>query len=325
MRVSLPGRYSLERVFDDVCEALPDDIDASIVHLPFDSRGLAPRLRNLAFTARLRADVIHVTGDVQYCALAVRRRRCVLTVLDLESLERLRGLRKQALSLLWFRLPTWWAGRVTTISRATREDLVRHLPSRAAKTTVVPCPVGPAFLQARRPPRRQHPAQVLQIGTAPNKNLERLVDALGPLPVHLRIVGTPTEAQRTLLEASPVPYSLVRNLSEDELIREYLASDVLTFVSTYEGFGLPIVEAQALGLPVITSDRSSMPEVAGDGALLVDPGSTLAIRAAVVRVLESPDLAEELVARGRRNVQSYLPEAVAAGYAEVYRAMARPS
>jgi len=163
--------------------------------------------------------------------------------------------------------------------------------------------------------------QVLQVGTNPNKNLERLVQAIAPLPVHLRIVGSLSEEQQVLLNTSGLSYSSVANLSEEDLVGEYSGSDVLTFLSTYEGFGLPIVEAQAVGLPVITSNVSSMPEVAGDGAVLVDPFSYEAIRDAVVRLLESPDLAEQLVTRGRQNVQRYLPGAIARMYADIYREM----
>lgn len=324
MRTTRPGRFSVERVFSDICEAFPRDIDARIVRLPFDSRALIPRLRNIAFTARLRADIIHVTGDVHYCALGIRRRRCVLTILDLESLQRLRGLRKLVLSVFWYRLPTWWANRVTVISEATKNDLVRHVPSCAGKVTVVPCPVGPDFLKVQQGLRTGRLPQVLQIGTAPNKNLERVVDALAALPVHLRILGTPTDKQRRLLEAAPLSYSVVSNLSDEELRLEYASSDLLAFVSTYEGFGLPIIEAQAVGLPVITSNVSSMPEVAGEGALLVDPFSIEAIRKAVDHVLGSPEVAEMLAMKGRENAQAFLPAAIAATYAGIYCGMKLP-
>lgn len=321
MRAAAPGRYSLERVFTDAYQALPTDIDASIVWLPFESRGLIPRLRNLGFTSRLRADVIHVGGDVHYCALAIRRCRSVLTVHDLATLHRLRGLRRRAFFILWYRLPTWWSARVTTISQTTKNELVGSLPTRANKTSVVPNPVGMAFLTARRTPQQRELPQVLQIGTGINKNLDRVIRAVAPLPIHLRIVGQLSEKQRLLLGSTPLSYSVVENLCEEDLVREYTGSDVLTFISTYEGFGLPIVEAQAVGLPVITSNVSSMPEVAGDGALLVDPLDTGAIRDAIALLVKSPDLAQSLVTRGHQNVRRYLPESIAEMYAQIYRGM----
>lgn len=322
MRAPQVGQYSMERVFEDVCSALPADIDVTIVRLPFESRGIVRRVRNLAFTARLQPEVVHVTGDVHYCCLAVRRKRCVLTVHDLSSLHRLVGLRKQLYFLCWFRLPTWWAARITTVSRATRDELLRSLPGRAPKVSVVPNPVKTSFLVAERAPAERRLARVLVVGTAPNKNLERVVTALEGAPVQLRIVGPVTSHQRHQLQRSGLAYEAVERLSDDELIREYTESDLLVFVSTYEGFGLPIVEAQAAGLPVVTSDLSAMRETAGDGALLVDPFDVLAIRDAVARLLDSSELARSLVEKGRRNAEHFSPPAIAALYARIYRDLA---
>ena len=72
------------------------------------------------------------------------------------------------------------------------------------------------------------------------------------------------------------------------------------FASTYEGFGLPIVEAQAIGLPVITSNMPPMNDTAGDGALLVDPLDEGEIRTALEQLLHSPDVARQLSEQGRR-------------------------
>ena len=94
---------------------------------------------------------------------------------------------------------------------------------------------------------------------------------------------------------------------------------MVVFASLYEGFGLPILEAQAMGRPVITSNFGAMREAAGDGALLVDPYSVGAIRAAILRLKNEPGLREELVRKGRENAEKYRGAAVAERYAEIYR------
>jgi glycosyltransferase involved in cell wall biosynthesis len=111
-------------------------------------------------------------------------------------------------------------------------------------------------------------------------------------------------------------------LTDGELVEAYRCCDMVVFASLYEGFGLPILEAQAMGRPVITSNFGAMREAAGDGALLVDPYSVEAIREAVLRVKREPALREDLIAKGRANAERFRAEAVAERYAEIYRNLA---
>ena len=94
------------------------------------------------------------------------------------------------------------------------------------------------------------------------------------------------------------------------------------FASLYEGFGLPILEAQAIGRPVITSDRWSMPEAAGRGARLVDPENVRDMRSAVEHLVTDAAARRELVEHGFANVERFRPAAVAAQYEAVYERVA---
>ncbi len=73
------------------------------------------------------------------------------------------------------------------------------------------------------------------------------------------------------LEECKIEYENFIDISNEELVKKFIECDMLLFASTYEGFGMPIVEANIVGRPVITSNILSMPEVAGDAAILVDP------------------------------------------------------
>ncbi|MCX7680021.1 MAG: glycosyltransferase family 4 protein [Spirochaetes bacterium] len=94
-------------------------------------------------------------------------------------------------------------------------------------------------------------------------------------------------------------------VNDDELVALYNLADCYLYPSLYEGFGLPILEAQACGCPVITSDVSSCPEVAGDGALVVNPYDVAQISNAMELVVCNSKVKKELIARGKENVKNY--------------------
>jgi glycosyltransferase involved in cell wall biosynthesis len=93
---------------------------------------------------------------------------------------------------------------------------------------------------------------------------------------------------------------------------------MVVFASTYEGFGLPIVEANATGRPVVTSNIFSMPEVAGDAGCFVDPFDASSIRAGIVRVVEDEAYRQGLIKKGFKNVKRFRADAIAHQYAELY-------
>ncbi len=95
------------------------------------------------------------------------------------------------------------------------------------------------------------------------------------------------------------------NIPHDEMPLLYNAADLLLYPSFYEGFGLPILEAQACGTPVITSNLSSMPEIAGEAALLVDPEDIEAITKQIKSIMESKTLQQELSEKGLKRAKEF--------------------
>jgi glycosyltransferase involved in cell wall biosynthesis len=163
---------------------------------------------------------------------------------------------------------------------------------------------------------------ILQIGTAPHKNLANLARACAGLNVELRIIGEPDEESRNVLKQSGISHSSVTNLSDAEVRQEYDNADIVAFCSTFEGFGLPVIEAQAMRRPVITSNLSPLREVAGDGgALLVEPHDPASIRTAITKLIADPELARQLVSRGSENVKRFSPEQIALEYGALYDRM----
>lgn len=315
-RRPLPGYHSIEKLFSAVRGALRPLADVRVEECPHVSRSILPRIRNLRWAKRAAGRVSHVVGDVHYLALGLPGARTLLTVHDCVALHRGSKFKRAVLRKLYFQWPVTRAARVSTISQATRDELVRVTGCDPAKVQVIPNCVAPEFRPEPREFNTARPALLL-VGTLPHKNLERTLEALRGIPCRLRIIGRLTSQQRALLQE--FEYVNEFDLTTRQMAAAYRDSDLLVFASLYEGFGMPILEAQASGRPVVTSNLSSMPEVAGDGACLVDPNHTESIRAGVTRVIQDHDYRGGLIAQGLQNVEKYRPERVAAMYMEVYR------
>jgi len=235
----------------------------------------------------------------------------------LNHLVQLCGWRRILFQSLYFSWPVRRCRFVTAISDHTRKRLVGLFPFVMQKVTVIPDCVPVGF---RAFPKRFNAScpRIVQVGTAPHKNLERVAQALKGERCVLHVVGRLSPRQRQFLDDLGIRYENGVDLSDEELLRGYEEADLVVFVSLAEGFGLPILEAQAIGRPVVTSDLSPMRDVAGGAACLVDPRNVDSIRAGIRRVIIDADYREALIAKGYENVKRYAPQVIAEQYAELY-------
>ncbi|HVU57439.1 MAG TPA: glycosyltransferase family 1 protein [Puia sp.] len=318
-----PAFFSIERVFHRIAasQAIAGAGAFSVEsrELPFENK--LTRLReNIRYARGSQGDVNHMTGDAHYIMLGFSRRKAnVLTIHDCVLLHRLSRTspRFWFIKWLWYDLPVRKADVVTVISESTRKDLLRFVPAAEKKIRVIPNFIDPAFSYSARDFREQEP-RILFVGVTPNKNLERLAAALEGISCTLVIIGEPDPAQTAILERFGIRYERHVRLSQEELLAQYRDCDILAFPSLFEGFGLPIIEGQAIGRPVLTSRLSPMQEVAGDGACLIDPYSTASIREGLLRIIREKGYREALVEAGRKNVGRYGLEEVAGQYARLY-------
>ncbi len=149
----------------------------------------------------------------------------------------------------------------------------------------------------------------------PRKNLDALVTAMAGVraehpDVHLVVVGDVGDP-RVFASASGADLSagwieLRGRLDDQTLRRTVQASSCLAYVSSYEGFGLPPLEAMAEGTPVVASDLPAIREVCGDAAVLVDPIDPAAIAAGILEALDrSPEEQADVAAAGRRHAREF--------------------
>jgi len=320
-RKAMPGNVSIERLFADVRNAMSCQVECFPHVCPFFSKGIIPRVRNMLDAARNQSQINHITGDVHYLALMLDRRRTLLTIHDCASLDRLRGLRRAVLKFVWFTFPMRRARLVTVVSESTRRELLRHIHFNPADIRVVHDCVGGDFIPFPKPFNVEEP-NVLHLGTASNKNLERLTQALAGLRCCLSVIGELTMAQQDLLQQCKIKYLNIPRATDAGVLSSFQKCDLVAFASTYEGFGLPIIEGQATGRPVITSNISSMPEAAGRAACFVDPFNIESIRGGILRICHDSAYRQSLVEGGFENVKRFNPAVIAAKYTALYEELA---
>ena len=94
-------------------------------------------------------------------------------------------------------------------------------------------------------------------------------------------------------------------IANNEIGALFQGAHLFLFPSLFEGFGLPVLEAQSYGIPVMCANNSSLPEIAGDAALLVDPTDVDALADAMLRLSEDEALRQQLIAAGYENTKRF--------------------
>ncbi len=225
----------------------------------------------------------------------------------------------------WFDLPFWklllWtsahcARRLIAVSDATRQDLIHFYRLRPERISVVHHGVEPELFALDR--SRVEP-YVLCVSTLhPHKNLDRLIRAYAPHKRDWRLViagmrGFFADSLEALIAELGVKDSvkLTGWIPREDLLQLYAHAQAFVYPSTFEGFGMPVLEAMAAGVPAACSDIPPLREVAGEAALFFDPLSEDAVSAALDRITSDSELRAKLANEGPERARGFTWERAA--------------
>ena len=313
--------YSIEKVFAPILDVMKRQGNEVFIEKVRDKRNvLFTIIYNMRYFAKLsRRNICHITGDVQYVGCFMNPKTTILTIHDLVSLRNpnVPWYSRFLCYWLWFYFPLKHLKYVTCISEATRQDLLKSFPWVEKKVVVIHNPISDSIKCSPKKLCLDFP-RILHIGTKVNKNLNNVIIALNGIPCHLRIVGKLTDENKDLLEKCHINYSNKCNLSDEDIYNEYVLSDIVSFPSLFEGFGMPIIEAQAVGRPVVTSNVEPMKSVAGNNYMCVSPYEIESIRDGFVKIASDSSFAESLIRLGLENVKRYSSEYISSKYMQLY-------
>ncbi len=216
------------------------------------------------------------------------------------------------------------ANRIATVSEFSKKDIATQYRIEPNKIDVVYNGINegytPLSLDDKEAVRTKYTKGLpyfLFVGSqSPRKNLARLIKAFDLFKKQsganhqLVLVGSSFWGKGEIdscIQNSPYKADIIitGRLAQEELEKITASAFALTFVSYFEGFGIPLVEAMQCEVPIISSNVSCMPEIAGDAALYADPFNSNDIAAKMLELYQNPSLAAALVKKGMERKQQF--------------------
>lgn len=295
--------------------------NVKILELPEYSTSIKGILKNIQFVKKNHSKVNHIYSLADgYLGLFLSN--CILTVHDLDNFENLKRFSRFIIFTLCVYLPSIKIKHYHCISNYTKTRLLKYIPWRKKNVKVIHNPINPLFCHTNSPKDySKGPIHILHIGTGVRKHLETVIEAIKISDnnrIILDIVGVLSESQLKLLKEKNIKYANYLDISVKELISLYRGSHIVTFPSSAEGFGMIIIEANAIGIPIIAGNIPVLHEVGADSVLFVDPLDVEGMAKAISEIINDSKLRDLLRLKGLENVNRFQIERIAKQYQELY-------
>lgn len=320
---------------------------SEIIRIPWNHRQNFRRIFFQAFAMGRRCcqDAVLLTTDSK-CPFFLPKSCTLIPLITDLAVYRMPEVYQGSRVFLW-RLQYLYVRRranfLLAISEFTKKEIIElwHIPPE--KIHIVPCACSPVITRETSRERLSQlrekydlPEQfILFVGNSnPRKNLTRLIQALDRakteknLPHQLIIAGEQgwkfdrDQVMQGIRHRKDIRF--IGFVPDEDMPALYSAASLFAFPTLYEGFGIPVLEAQSCGVPVLTSKCSSLPEVGGDGAFYVNPYDVESISDGIRAILTDSVLSQSLIRQGLRNVKRFSWESSARRLDEIIEKEVKP-
>lgn len=343
----LEGLGRVEHPFEEIRVYTPSPLSADIV--------LPPRARNVVLPSRLppglweqvalpRANREHLLLCPSYTAPIIAGRPMLLIHHgSYEGYPQAFPFWPRTRARVAYTLSAHAATRVATVSEHSKRDIMRFYKVPARKISVIPSGVDTRLFRPLDDPEQGRAWRMRTLGAdvpcllyvgkpAKRRNLPALIEAFGALKreeaiphklvlIGAALAGTPFGPVVDRLglqgEVISVPYA-----SHEEMVVAYNAAEMLVYPTSYEGFGMPVLEAMACGTPAVALDNTALPEFAGGVALLLPDAAPATLRQALGALIADPERRARMAADGPPRAAQYDWKPITERYVALMREMA---
>lgn len=314
LRKKIEGENSIEEFAYRISRA----VGAVVKICPCYSTSLKGMLENIKFVKLEQGRVNHIVAQTESYLLPFIRGKKIVTFHDLGTIYSSRNILYKFLKILiYIKTAEFFSDAITFVSVQTKNEFKRQIWKNKNNLHVIYNTYDERLAYNDRSALEEKPI-ILQIGTGKRKNLESTINAMIGLKAKLLVIGKLSDEQSRLLRENKIEYENYFDISYEEIVECYNRAKIVSFPTFYEGFGLPIVEANVMKKPVVSSDLPVIREVGGNAVFYIDPYNVATIQSAFMNLLMNSEVYKKYVSFGVDNAKRFSAEVIYPQYQELY-------